>query len=229
MNSPGRQPGAFTLLELLVAMAMTAVLAGSLYATLHVAFKARRTATAAVEQMRKAELAVELIRADLESAVVPKGILAGAFLGQDATDGAARPMDALMLHCAANGAADTEGTGDIHMVELACESDQDGEGMILLRRRTLNLLTTTVEEPDEETLCRGVRSFDLKYFDGADWQDNWDSAAQNNALPRAVEVMLQLVAQEGAGTNKGGYRIWRLFQIPCASAAADERGQTAPR
>ena len=228
MSSPRRQPGAFTLLELLVATAMTAVLAGSLYATLHVAFKARRTATAVVEQMRKAELAVELIRADVEAAVVPRGILAGGFLGEDATDGAGWPMDVLMLHCTADGAAETEGVGDIRMVELACEPAEDGEGMILLRRLTLNLLRTTVEEPAEEVLCRGVRSLDLKYFDGTDWQDNWDSAARDNTLPLAVEVTLQLVAEDGTSTDEGGYWVSRVFQVPCGSVAAGEQGQTVP-
>ena len=182
MSSPRRQPGGFTLLELLVATAMTAVLAGSLYATLHVAFKARRAATAAVEQMRKAELAVELIRAEVESAVVPRGILAGGFLGEDATDGAG----------------------------------------------WLNLLRTTVEEPAEEVLCRGVRSLDLKYFDGTDWQDNWDSAARDNTLPLAVEVTLQLVAEDGTSTDEGGYWVSRVFQVPCGSVAEGEQGQTAP-
>lgn len=220
MSRPRRQLRAFTLLELLVATAMTAVLAGSLYATLHVAFKARRAAIAAVEQMRRAELAVELIWADVEAAVVPRGILAGGFLGEDETEAAGRPSDALMLHCTADGAAETEGTGDIRMVELACEPAEDGEGMILLRRLTLNLLTTTVEEPVEEVLCRGVRSFDLKYFDGTDWQDNWDSAAWDNVLPLAVEVTLELVAQDGASSDEGGYWISRVFQIPCSSLTA---------
>ena len=229
MSSCRRQPRAFTLLELLVATAMTAVLAGSLYATLHVAFKARQTATAAVEQMRKAELAVELIRVDIESAVVPKGILAGLFLGEDGTDGAGRPSDALMLHCTADGAAETEGIGDIRMVELGCEPSEDGEGMILLRRVNLNLLATTVEDPPEEVLCRGVRSFDLQYFDGTDWQDTWDSGAQGNALPLAVQVALELVAQDGTSGSEGGYWLFRVLQIPCSSSTSGPQIEMAPR
>lgn len=229
MSSRRRQVRAFTLLELLVATAMTAVLAGSLYATLHVAFKARGTATAVVEEVRRAELAVELVRADIESAVVPKGILAGGFLGEDDTDGAGRPMDILLLHCTADGAAETEGTGDIRMVELACEPAEDGEGMVLLRRLTLNLLATTVEEPAEEVFCRGLRSFDLKYFDGMDWQDNWDSGTQDNTLPLAVEVTLELVARDGTSSDEGGYWVSRVFRIPCSSLTAGLQVETAPR
>jgi len=212
-----RQPAGFTLLELLVATGMTAVLAGSLYATLHTAFKARRSAFAAVEQVRRTELALELIRADIESAVVPKDILAGAFVGEDMADGTGRPSDVLALHCAADGALNKEGIGDIRMVEFACEADEEGEGLLLLRRVSVHLLATRVEEPDEEVLCRGVRSFDLRYFDGLDWLESWDSAMQDNALPLAIEVTLELLDEDAEGTDEGGYFSCRVFRVPCSS------------
>lgn len=228
MNNRRRQARAFTLLELLAATAMTAVLAGSLYATLHTAFKARRNATAAVEQVRKTELAVELIRADIESAVVPKGILAGVFVGEDGVNEAGQPSDTLILHCTADGAAQTQGAGDIRMVEFACEGDEDGKGMILLRRVTLNLLATKVEEPTEEVLCRGVRSFDLMYYDGTDWQEDWDSGTHDNTLPLAMQVTLELVAEDGTNAEEGGSWSLRVFRIPCSSAATDGRGGASP-
>jgi type II secretion system protein J len=223
-----RQP-AFTLLELLVATAMTAVLAGSLYATLQSAFKARQSALAAVEQVRRAELALELIRADVESAVVPKDILAGAFVGEDTTDGTGRPSDALVLHCVADGALNKEGTGDIRMVEFACEPDENGEGLILLRRVSVHLLATRVEEPTEEVLCHDVRSFSLRYFDGLDWLDRWDSAMQDNALPLAVEVTLELLGEDGRGTDEGGYWASRVFQVPCSSLTTGLQIETSVR
>jgi len=199
---------------------MTAVLAGSLYATLHAAFRARRSATAAVAEARTAVLAVELIRADLESAVVPRGILAGGFVGEDAVNGLGRASDALLLHRTAGGAQDTQGAGDIRTVELACEPATDGEGMALLRRVTVNLLTTQAAEPAEEVLCRGVRSLNVRYFDGADWQDAWDSGAQDNALPLAVEVTLELIGEDGARAGPGGSWVCRVFQVPCSAMTA---------
>jgi len=218
----------FTLLELLVATAMTAVLAGSLYATLHIAFKARRTADAAVGQMWKAELAVERIRIDLESAVVPKGILAGGFLGEDGTDASGQPRDALILHCTATGATETEGAGDIRMVELICEAADDSEGMILVRRVSRHLLATGIEEPPGQTLCRGVRSLDLKYHNGTDWEDSWDSTTHSNSLPLAVRVTLELIAEDGQNAGLGGYTVSRVFQIACAFVPDSPQAETAP-
>lgn len=211
---------AFTLLEMVVATALTAVLAGSLYATLYIAFKARRSASSAVEEVRKVELAIELIRADIQSAVVPSGVLAGAFVGDEGTDTFGRVCDALLLHCTAPGPELAEGTGDVRMVELACEQAEEGTGLVLVRRVTTNLLAPTTREPQEEVLCRGVYAFGLRYFDGTDWQDNWDSSTQDNVLPSAVEVTLQLQHDEPSETDEGGYGTLRVFLVPCSSVTA---------
>ncbi|HUS90902.1 MAG TPA: type II secretion system protein GspJ [Phycisphaerae bacterium] len=217
MSSRRGQPAGFTLLELLVATGITAVLAGSLYATLHIAFRARRSALAAVEPVRKTELALELVRADIETAVVPRGILAGEFLGKDATDGAGHASDTLVLHCVADAALDKQGIGDIRMVEFGCRADENGQGMVLYRRVTVHLLATRVEQPAEEVLCRGVRAFGLRYFDGMDWLDNWDSALQDNNLPIAAEVTLELMPEDGMGADVPGHRASRVFRIACST------------
>ena len=227
MSDARRHISGFTLLELLVATAMTAVLAGSLSATLRMAFSARGTAHAAVDEMRRAELAVELIRTDIESTVIPRGLLAGAFLGEDAANAAGRPADAVMLHCTATGATDTDGTGDIRMVELACETDEDDGSMIFVRRVTRYLLATRVEEPPTEILCRGVRSLDLKYHDGIDWQDTWDSTDLDNNLPLAVQVTLELVAPDDEDETATGYSVSRIFRIACAVPPRQE-AEAAP-
>jgi prepilin-type N-terminal cleavage/methylation domain-containing protein len=79
----GRQSG-FTLLEMLVATAMTALLAGSLYASLYIAFRARRTAIATTDTIRFGTQAMAIIESDLKLAMSPNNnsILVGAFLGQ---------------------------------------------------------------------------------------------------------------------------------------------------
>ncbi len=215
-RSPAR---AFTLLEMLVAMAIMAVLAGSLYATLRVAFRARRSATSAVEEVRTVDLALARVQADIASAVVPAGILAGAFVGEPGTDAVGRAADSLLLHGTATGAEATDGTGDIRMVEFTCAESDDDTGLVLLRRVTTNLLAPTTPEPEEEVLARGVAAFALRYFDGIDWLDTWDSTTQDNQLPAAVEVTLYLRApgDEAAGSSDAvGYGASRVFLVPCS-------------
>ena len=84
---------AFSLLELLVALSMATIIAGSLYSALRIGFRARATAEAAVEPVRTAELATALLRADFESAMPARGTLAGPFVGADSTGGAGLSAD----------------------------------------------------------------------------------------------------------------------------------------
>jgi prepilin-type N-terminal cleavage/methylation domain-containing protein len=214
MSRARTERGGFTLLEMIVATAIMAILAGSLYATLHTAFRARRSATTAVEETRTADLALAFLQADLESTVVPTGILAGAFLGEPNTDASGREADALLLHATAPGGAAVEGVGDIRQVEFVCEPSDDGTGLVLVRRVTANLLAPTTPEPLEEVLCRNVFLFALRYYDGIDWLDTWDSTQNDNQLPAAVEVTLQLRRSVEPEADEEGYRATRLFLIP---------------
>ncbi|MEZ6190651.1 MAG: prepilin-type N-terminal cleavage/methylation domain-containing protein [Phycisphaerales bacterium] len=62
-----RAPRAFTLLELLLAIAITAILAATVYASLMVATRTRDRAAEAVGKDRALTLALDLIRRDLQS------------------------------------------------------------------------------------------------------------------------------------------------------------------
>ena len=57
----------------------------------------------------------------------------------------------------------------------------------------------------------------INVFDGADWQDSWDSVAQNDILPLAVEVTIELPPEAGAPEDQAEYAASRVFPIPCSS------------
>jgi prepilin-type N-terminal cleavage/methylation domain-containing protein len=219
----GRHPAAraFTLLEMLVATALVAVLAASLYASLSIAFRARRSALAAVDPVRKAELAMVLLADDLRCAVVPSGVLAGPFLGLDSVDDLGHDSDSLSLYCATPSPEPAEGIGDIKKIELGCEPSEDGKTSVLVRLITTNLQAPRTVEPGREVLCRGVYAFNLRYFDGSDWLDNWDSTAEDNSLPCAIEVTLQLDDDRPNAAADGGYRASQVFLVPCGAPASD--------
>ena len=212
-----RQPRGFTLLEMLVATAMIAVLAGSFYATLRTAFKARDSSDAAIKPIRKAELALELLREDLQSAMVPRGLLAGPLLGQDSIDASGQANDYVSVHCAV-GAADKSGRpGDVRKVDLFCEKPEGTAENCLVRYLVWNLLAPQTQELIREVICRNVYAFNIRYFDGVDWQDSWDSVVQGDVLPLAVEVTIQLASEQDASGGERGYTTSRVFPIPCSS------------
>src|SRR5438093_1114605 len=65
----------FTLLELLLAIALMALISGTLYASLFVGIRAHRSATSTLEAPRSAALAFELLRQDFDGALPPNGVL----------------------------------------------------------------------------------------------------------------------------------------------------------
>jgi len=69
-NLAGRRSG-FTLIELLLALFMAAILVVTLTASLKAAYNAKASADRALEPSRTAEIAMELLRADFQSAVPP--------------------------------------------------------------------------------------------------------------------------------------------------------------
>lgn len=216
---------AFTLLEMLVAMTMMSLLAVSLYASLYIAFTARHSAVSAIEPTRTAELAIELLREDIQSALPPTGILAGAFYGQDAEDSAGRDADTLLFHSTAQGPEETQGSRNITRIELTFVSPPAAAERVLVRRITTNLLAPETVEPAQEILCRGVLGFNLRYFNGSDWQDTWDSSLQDNALPLAVEVVLEVDRPTQEQTAESGYQLSRVFLVPCSTPATGQGTQ----
>lgn len=222
MRYPKNKVSAFTLLELILAMALMSVLAGSLYASLSIGFKAKRSSEAAVEPVRKAQLVMELLSHDIEAALPPTGILAGEFNGIDEEDSTGFDCDRLLFYSSAHEPREEETACDIIKIELALVTLSDTNERVLVRRITTNLLAPKVLEPKEEILCRGIISFNLRYFDGFNWLDNWDSVLQGDLLPQAVEVSLEVERQEKDMSAQSGYQSTRVFLIPCSTPASEE-------
>jgi len=220
----------FTLLELILAMSLAAMLSVTMYASMTIAYRARRTAEAAVQPIRAATMAIDLVGQDLQSVLPPNGILRGPFVGtQQAGNGATR-ADIVDFYCLGEDAPPAEQTNPLdqgmRQVELAVRTDVDPP--VLVRRVTRNLLSTNQVAPDEEVLCRGVRSLTLRYSDGTAWYDAWDSTKVEDTLPVAIEMTLEVqkdpsrpVAQAapapvGQATASDVYRITRVMLMGCA-------------
>ena len=212
--NPGRVR-AFSLLELLLAMSMVAMLALTMYQAMRVTMGARRSAFAAVDSTRAGVIAADLVRQDLESVPPPRGILAHEFVG---------------LHMPGDAGADADG---IEFSSIGRDSDELGnpfaEGLrrvefslrtdlqprALVRRVTRNLLATTEPLVEEEILCRNVRSFSLRYYDGLTWQESWDSTTVDNNLPTAVAITIEVVDPRNPDPNAPGRSITRIVPLAC--------------
>jgi len=210
----------FTLLEMLVAMTLMAVLAGVLYASLSTGFRGRRVTEAALEPARRGAAALALIGPDLDCAVPPTGLLAGEFLGEDARGDNGEPADGVRFHSLAREQSGATPPFPIRRLQFSLATDEEKHETVLLRRTTLNLLAPEEPEPVEEVICRGVRSFDTAYYDGYGWVDSWDSTAAGDVLPLAVRLTLVL----DVDGREEGYKVSRVYALPCGRTADEDTG-----
>lgn len=218
---------AFTMLELLVAMALMVVVASCLYTALYIAFRAKRSALSAVEPTSLAINAIELIKQDTYGVLPPSGVLAGAFIGSDSLGVHGVDADSLEFYTTHIYSQNDHPIGGLGKIELGLEEDTDNdrENYRLVRRITTNLLSPKAIDPEEQVLCRNVKSLNLRYFDGDNWLDEWDSTADANSLPLAMEIDIQVLYNTTSSNSNMESQVRRLsqsFTIPCGGAAQEE-------
>ena len=199
-------PRGFTMIELLVALAMVAIVAASLTSALWSAYHETRQAQAVVAPSDQVSIALEYICDDVQNAYITPNIataaapLATDFEGTQAQDTRGHEADDLQFYSTAESPQHVDANGEVKHIEYTVEQPVGGNDYVLVRRVIRNLLPPSVQPaPDEEIICRGVNSFTIQYYDGSNWNSTWDSTAENNELPAAVQVILELQETSPAG------------------------------
>jgi type II secretion system protein J len=207
----------FTLLEIVIAMSIAAMLLGTLYTGMYVANRARRSATAAVDPARAASVAAEMMTQDLQGVLPPTGTLRGQFLGTR-QQGPSGNADSVEFYCMGQDPVDPGGEAPlsegIRKVVLVLRTDVTPP--TLVRQVTRNLLAPSTVQPEEEVICRNVRSFTVQYFDGFSWLSDWDSTMTDNVLPAAVAIRLEMENPAAAGPDAPPLVISRVIPLACA-------------
>lgn len=214
---------AFTLLELLVAMTIMSIIGASLYTSLHLAFRVRDSAEAAVEKARALEIAMSLIKEELSSAMPPSGVLAGAFEGEDGQDADGDDADTLSFYSSDHVPEEDEIACDVRKVEIEMVEREGSDEKVIVRGITTNLLSPKTLDPDAEILCGGVASLNFRYYDGSDWQDDWASGDNDNTLPEAVEITVTLAGDEDSDDEETAQNsLTQTVILPCGGGGESE-------
>jgi hypothetical protein len=151
--------------------------------------------------------AVNFLKRDLQCAVTPTNgtgkILSGGFrVGNITSVGVSEPV-AIELFTATGALSDSQPWGDIQRVsyELKNSTDAAATGKDLYRTVLRNLLATTMPAVEDQLMLTGVASMKISCFDGAIWQDAWDTTSLdtvNTNLPLAVKVDIQMTGNAQA-------------------------------
>jgi type II secretion system protein J len=196
---------AFTLLEVILAVGIAALVLAVISSTFFSALHLREVTANAVDEAAPVDRAVAVLRRDLQCVVTPKagGVLSGDFKIGDVTSSGLGVPVAAELFTATGALSTTEPWGDIQHVtyELKDATDRSRAGRDLYRSVTRNLLTVSTPDVTDQWLMSGVESVQFSGYDGAQWLEKWDTSdttSANTNLPVAVRVRIQLATGKPA-------------------------------
>jgi general secretion pathway protein J len=193
-----RRPDGFTLLELLIALALLTLLAGTLYGTYFSLTAGREAATAGMERRRELATTLDLLRRELSAAYYRREQKAAddkepnryRFVVED-RDRFGKPASILEFTCLAPPRDDGAAASDQVAVRYEPE-EKDGRLWLARQARDLYFTGEPVRYPQMDELV----GFLVECYDGGKWVRTWDAASQG--MPRQVRVTITV--QEGEGT-----------------------------
>jgi general secretion pathway protein J len=200
----------FTLVEVILAMAICAIVLVAINAVFATAVRLRDRTSAGVDEMLPIDRTLEVVRRDLKGTVGPRGYLAGDF-----KCGAQAMGTSMGLSGEAGGAgldfvtatgqiSDRSPWGDLQEIvyELKAPTDKNQTGMDLVRCVNPNLLATSTQAADIQPLMSHVETADFDCYDGSQWRNTWDTSSGDTNLPVAVRIRIRLVANPGEDASR---------------------------
>ncbi len=187
----------FTLLELLIAIAIFAVVASLLYTAYTGTYRNIDAAESQAEIYQMARIALDRIIDDLESANIPDESNPDFFLGKDdVTD--ARNTDSLRFisraHISLNDMSTNSGNAKIGYYVKKKEEESEEPVFTLYRSDVLENLEWPEDETGGLVLCEGLYSINFTYYDQeGEKYDYWDSSNDmfKRRMPSLVSIMIE--------------------------------------
>ncbi|HKS93268.1 MAG TPA: type II secretion system minor pseudopilin GspJ [Gammaproteobacteria bacterium] len=187
-----RRTHGFTLIEILVAMVIVAVIGVLAYGGLHGLMREREQTATSMQRLRLVQQAFAIMTRDLSQLVArpARDPLGGMPLAAFLSTPQNQPPLVFTRGGWSNPLADVRSTEE----RVAYQLDNDQ----LLRLSWPELDVPAQTEPVRQVLLTDVTQFDLRFMDSSDtWQNQWPPLNVNGAaylaqLPRAVEIDVTL-------------------------------------
>jgi len=215
--------GAFTLIEILVATAATAILLIALYGVFSQGLRLRDEATRRVQESRLRSRAAEVLRDDLRHAMVTGSRLAATLTASSRAPSSRFP--GYLSFTTATGLTTTNAfRGDLQEVSYFIVDDPlstNQNAGVLVRSVDRNLLAPVRQATYEERLLHGVTELETEFYDGANWVTSWDYTGVDSALPLAVEVRVRQVADHPLDSAPPPIEVFLPWTIQVAAGSSD--------
>jgi type II secretion system protein J len=192
-QTSGRAQRGFTLLELIIATAVGAVVLIVIQTTFFGALRLHNTTHERIDSDAALDRTLGIIRRDFAGLMMPGGTLSGQLQTTNFSSlGEGSYGDRVTPDIYTNSAK-IDGWSPFSEVQMVAyylaPGATEADGKNLVRVVTRNLLPVQEAVPDEQILLHGVHSATLLFYDGMGWIDTWDSS-ESSTLPSALKFSL---------------------------------------
>jgi type II secretion system protein J len=188
---------AFTLIEVLLAVTIFAIVLAAINGVFYGAMRLRTKTTAAIEESLPLQQVLAILKRDLQGIVPPAGTLSGTLKSGTATSSMDQQGGTEIYTCT-GVIDDTSPWASVQKVSYALRTatQSSRSGKDLVRLVTRNLLPTAQEEVEEQWLMTDVEQIQFYFYDGSAWRNSWDSTAETTVLPKAIKVQIDLAPKD---------------------------------
>jgi type II secretion system protein J len=228
--TPRKRSRGFTLIEILLAMTVAAILLVAIQSVFFGALRLRDTTTNRIEEDLVVQRTLSIVRKDLAGIVVPGSVLLGEFqsvpaseLTKDTTQGDRISPDIYTTTGKIDG---WNPFSEVQLVSYYLRNEDGGNGSkSLVRVVTRNLLPVQEVAQDEQVLMGDIAEAYLEFYDGTTWTDTWDSTT-TSTLPTAIRFVLQKTVPQGQNkSNSAPYEL--IVPVLVATAASQSSSSSS--
>jgi prepilin-type N-terminal cleavage/methylation domain-containing protein len=203
VNSKG-----FTLVEILLAVGILGIIFSMVYWTFDQTYDVIEGVQMETDRFRSVRLSLNKMSEEVSSTYWREGHKDSLFIGEDIEENGL-PRDSLRFMSASNyGFSEGGNESDMNIISYYLEREGEGENFKLMHSEIRNIFSASEENREAYELGESLIGLNLRYFNGTDWVDSWNSD-ELKAVPLTVEITI--ITKVAGGAEKS---FTTLKEIP---------------
>lgn len=203
VNSKG-----FTLVETLLAVGILGIIFSMVYWTFDQTYDVIEGVQMETDRFRSVRLSLNKMSEEVSSTYWREGHKDSLFIGEDIEENGL-PRDSLRFMSASNyGFSEGGNESDMNIISYYLEREEEGENFKLMHSEIRNIFSAAEENREAYELGESLIGLNLRYFNGTDWVDSWNSD-ELKAVPLTVEITI--ITKDAGGAEKS---FTTLKEIP---------------
>jgi len=212
MRLPTSKATGFTLIEILVALAIFGLVVTAMYSGWMAILRSSKIGLEAAAQAQRERVAIRTIEEALtEARSFQADLRHYAFVGENGDQAVLSFVARLQKSFPRSGKF---GDFDVRRVTFSVEQGPNFENLLLLRQSPILMEFDEDEKEHPLVLAKNVKEMVLEFWNPnrGEWADDW---TQTNSLPKMVKVTLQFTSpNQRYGSSRVDQEITRIVALP---------------